>query len=93
MEQPEWPTDIQRVWSTERVCGPALELELLQAPQLEPAPAVIASLLSCPVHELKQRLAVAGVSSLGVVEKLDLVHLVAVVETTALVNEGLPPNG
>lgn len=91
MAQPVWPANIQRIRPMVHVHELAPEPEAPQASHSDLAPAIVASLLSCPVRELKQRLIVAGVSCLGVVEKLDLARLVAIAEADAVVNEGVPP--
>ena len=67
------------------------EPELLFTPQPEPAPEVVGLLLLCPVRELKPRLAVAGTSCAGVVDKEDLARLVATAEADVVLNEGVPP--
>jgi hypothetical protein len=91
--QSEWSESVQRVWQEElRVCEATPEPEPKPASaELEPPPAIVASLLASPVRELKERLAVVGVSCSGVVEKLELAHLVATAEANCDVNEGVPP--
>lgn len=90
--QSQWPKSAQKVGQgVLRACKSTSEPEPEPEVEPEPPPAVVALLLTCPVRELKQRLATAGVSCTGVVEKRELARMVASAEANSDVNEGVPP--